>query len=238
MRGSKVIPAILLGLIAITVGCVPVAEEAIGSEEITPSSLPSTPLAPPTEPTPTRNGIPGGLEAAVELANQDLAERLAMPIDKIAIVSAEVVEWPDASLGCPKPGMIYAQVITPGYRFILEVGGEQYEYHSDNDGGQLISCQDDGERIEVIRGMVSPEKAIAAAREDMARRLSMSATEVTIVSVAEDLFPASNLGCPCPNCPEPPIPAFVTGQRIILAAQDKNYEYHARGIRAVFCGER
>jgi hypothetical protein len=174
----------------------------------------------------------------VELASQDLAERLAMSIDEIAIVSAEVVEWPDASLGCPKPGMIYAQVITPGYRLILEVGGEQYVYHSDNEGRQLIPCQDDGRRLEVIRGMVSPEKAIAAAREDVARRLRISATEVTIVSVAEDLFPASNLGCPCPKCPEPPIPAFVTGQRIVLAALDKNYEYHARGIRVVFCGER
>jgi hypothetical protein len=53
-----------------------------------------------------------------------------------------------------------------------------------------------------------------------------------------ELCPASNVGCPCAKCPEPPIPAFVTGQRIILAARGKNYEYRIRGIRVVFCRER
>jgi len=60
---------------------------------------------------------------------------------------------------------------------------------------------------------------------------------VAVVSVVGDEFPASNLGCPCPKCPELPIPAFVTGQRITLAAQGKHYEYHARGCMVVFCGE-
>jgi len=158
-------------------------------------------------------------------------------MDKITIASVEAVEWPDASLGCPELGMVYAQVITPGYRIILTVSGEQYEYHSDNEARQLRLCQDDRERIEAIRSLVSPDKAIASAREDLARRLKTSVTEVTVIRVAEDLFPAANLGCACPKCVEPSIPAFVSGQRIILAAQGKRYEYRSRGIQVVFCSE-
>ena len=58
-----------------------------------------------------------------------------------------------------------------------------------------------------------------------------------MVSVVGDEFPAFNLGCPCPKCPELPIPAIVAGQRITLAAQGKSHEYHARGNMVVFCGE-
>ena len=41
------------------------------------------------------------------------------------------MEWSDASLGRPQPGMMYAQVITPGYLVVLEADGQQYTYHTD-----------------------------------------------------------------------------------------------------------
>ncbi|MGA9349783.1 MAG: hypothetical protein WBW48_13395 [Anaerolineae bacterium] len=192
--------------------------------------------ATPTTLIPTTVETPAGSETAIALAKEDLAGRLGVALEKITALEVEAVEWPDTSLGCPQPGRMYAQVITPGYRIILKVGGERYEYHSDNEGRQLVLCQDDRERIEVIRSMVSPEKAIASAREDLAKRLGIPVEEVTVVSVVGDEFPASNLGCPCPKCPERPIPAIVTGQRITMAAQGKNYEYHARGNMVVFCG--
>jgi hypothetical protein len=67
-------------------------------------------------------------EQAVALVTEDLVVRTgAEPI----LVSAESVEWPDTSLGNPQPGMFYAQVITPGFKIILEAGGAQYEYHTD-----------------------------------------------------------------------------------------------------------
>jgi len=54
----------------------------------------------------------------------------------VRIVSVESREWPDASLGCPKPGQVYAQVITPGLLIVLEAGGKRFEYHTD--AGQRI----------------------------------------------------------------------------------------------------
>lgn len=48
-----------------------------------------------------------------------------------ALVEAEAVLWPDACLGAAEPGEICAQVVTPGYRIIIERGGQRTEYHTD-----------------------------------------------------------------------------------------------------------
>ncbi len=53
------------------------------------------------------------------------------------------VEWNDTSLGCPMPGMAYAQVITPGFRLVFEYQGQQSEYHTDQDGSNVVTCETD-----------------------------------------------------------------------------------------------
>lgn len=49
----------------------------------------------------------------------------------VKILKQEYTDWPDTSLGCPTPGFAYAQVIVPGYNIVLQVDGEQFEYHTD-----------------------------------------------------------------------------------------------------------
>lgn len=80
---------------------------------------------------PTNISIPSGAEAAVEQAKADLAKRQGIDKEEIVVVEVDSVDWPDTSLGCPEPGMIYAQVITPGYKILLAYAQEIYEYHSD-----------------------------------------------------------------------------------------------------------
>jgi hypothetical protein len=72
------------------------------------------------------------LEEVVAKARADLAGRLDVDPGEIELVSAEEVSWRDASVGCPQPGMFYAQVVTSGSRIVLKSGGKSYEYHSDN----------------------------------------------------------------------------------------------------------
>ncbi len=74
-------------------------------------------------------GSSTGMAALVQQARADLAARLAIPPDAITVKSEQEVEWPDSSLGCPKPGMMYAQMITPGVLIVLEANGKTYEYH-------------------------------------------------------------------------------------------------------------
>jgi len=71
-----------------------------------------------------------GMESLVEKAKEDLAQRLSIDISQINLVEAREVIWPDASLGCPQPGMVYAQVQVEGLLIRLGVGKEMYFYHS------------------------------------------------------------------------------------------------------------
>ena len=55
----------------------------------------------------------------------------------IVVVSEEQVDWPDACMGIETPGVMCAQVITPGYKIVLEANGKQYEYHT-NESGSVV----------------------------------------------------------------------------------------------------
>lgn len=81
----------------------------------------------------------GGAEPFVERAREDLARRKGVDKSEITVVKVEAVDWPDTSLGCPQPDMMYAQVITPGYRIVLSCAGETHVYHSDR-GTRVVYC--------------------------------------------------------------------------------------------------
>ena len=74
--------------------------------------------------------VPEGARTIVDLAKENLANRLGIEPEQVSVVSVESVSWPDTSLGNPEPGMMYAQVITPGYLLFLSAQGKRYEYHT------------------------------------------------------------------------------------------------------------
>lgn len=81
-----------------------------------------------------------GLRDLIERIKEDLVSRLAIPADEIALVEVTAVEWSDSSLDCPQPGMSYLQVITPGYRIVLQVNNQAYEYHTNRDS-HFVFCE-------------------------------------------------------------------------------------------------
>jgi hypothetical protein len=68
-----------------------------------------------------------------------IAEDLDVPASSMQVVTVEPRDWPDSSLGCPQPDMLYAQVITPGYLIVVEVSDERFEYHAD-ERGNVVRC--------------------------------------------------------------------------------------------------
>jgi hypothetical protein len=70
------------------------------------------------------------LEPLVQIARQDLADRLGIPVDEIEVLEAEGVVWGDTSMGCPHPDMAYLQVPQDGALIRLSVAGRVYNYHS------------------------------------------------------------------------------------------------------------
>lgn len=119
---------------------------AAADDTATPAAGGEPHLTPVGEPvTPGWEGSEFPLDAAV----QDLAQRLNINPSDIDVISVEKVIWSDSSLGCPQPGMMYAQVITEGYRILLEAIAQFYPYHTDT-RGTLILCMDGGEQGHII----------------------------------------------------------------------------------------
>jgi len=118
------------------VGCSQVTDPNAPSDA-TPLPADMTPMVPAQPPqgesTPVTPVIPSpasGSESLIEKAKMDLAQRLAVSATEINLVEAQSVTWPDSSLGCPQEGMMYTQVLTPGFLILLEHDSNIYEYHA------------------------------------------------------------------------------------------------------------
>ena len=90
---------------------------------------------------PARAGGEGLVDQLVEKAVADLTERLSLERSAIEVLGFEQVSWPDASLGCPQPGMQYRQVPVDGYRILLGAQGREYAYHGDGRRGPFYCAR-------------------------------------------------------------------------------------------------
>jgi len=86
---------------------------------------------------PDSRPVPAHEEAARALLGREVG---ATPGD-FGLESSESVQWSDASLGCPEPGYVYAQVIVPGYRLVFTRDGTSYQVHTNDDGSQAVICE-------------------------------------------------------------------------------------------------
>ena len=123
------------------------------------TAAPAIPTSPPTsQPTRQPTGAPPDSEApgAALSAQQILAQQLHLDLTAIVIMSAEKVEWPDGCLGISIEGMACIQIVTPGYKVILEANGQRYEYHTDEMGANVVlaSIETSGGRLDASDGPV------------------------------------------------------------------------------------
>ncbi len=103
--------------------------------EPTLTTRPPLGASPNSHQTPTRES-----DRVKKLASTSLASQLEISEISLTPIGIELVDWPDASLGCPKPGYLYAQVITPGYRITFDLNGVIYKIHSTLDGTHMVNC--------------------------------------------------------------------------------------------------
>lgn len=101
-----------------------------------------SPQAQATEPPPAieepATQISENLTPAQQAAIEELAQNLGLTEDQINIVSTEAVEWPDSCLGISEDETACAEVITPGYRVVLEGMGNQVEYRTNEEGTVIL----------------------------------------------------------------------------------------------------
>ncbi|MHB8994674.1 MAG: helix-turn-helix domain-containing protein [Armatimonadota bacterium] len=125
----------------------------------------------------------------INLARADLAGRLGVTPESVSIERFEQRDWPNTSLGCPQAGMMYAQVVTPGYYILLRHGADVFEYHSDRNG-RIAYCS---------RNIVSPHEVPAVvdvARRDLAQRMGCIPAEISVVETPYVEWAPEMLGVP------------------------------------------
>ena len=131
----KVMILIVLSMVVLPACSPPTQPTSLPTLQPTPGYDSSTePPASPLSPLPAQ--LWGPSEAAAEF----LAAELGMLPEMIALTSSSPAEWPDTGLGCPEPGTMYAQVVTPGYIVLMQVDGTMYEVHTDQTGQNLVTC--------------------------------------------------------------------------------------------------
>ena len=133
--------ALCCALLVALAACGPLQQ---GEEELAPSDPLAAPLSDSSTgdtiamtPPPAKND---GLQYLIDQAKEDLSKKLDILIEEIRLMDAKAVVWPDASLGCPQPGMQYKQVPEDGAVVMLQAGGITYEYHTGGSRG-LFLCE-------------------------------------------------------------------------------------------------
>lgn len=109
-----------------------------------PSPAASTPAGWPSgrPPLRTTSPLPTGTPAEVSQQRwQAIVDYLAdhQISGQPTLVSAEAVTWPDSSLGCPSPGVMYTQALVDGLRVIVTVDGKHYDFRFGGDELKLCS---------------------------------------------------------------------------------------------------
>lgn len=116
----------------------------------------ATPEASPEIPARPTRPIPAGLATVPPTAEAEVGElpaelmarlqadveaRTGRPAAELQLSRAEAVTWPDGSLGCPQPGLLYTQAIVDGYWVVWQTAaGQEFDYRV-TAAGQFTLCQ-------------------------------------------------------------------------------------------------
>jgi len=217
---------------------------------VSPTTQPTTPPVVEASPKPG-----GGLsvrppDALVRAAQQRLAAHLKVDLNALQLQSANEQEWPDGALGCPKEGLAYPQVVTPGFLLMFTDPAQKQSYavHTGMDEAQMVLCADNEPidlgtaTAEEAQGMVNDATALDAdgrralelAQGALARELGIQPSEVIFVQGSPVEWNDSSLGCPKPD--QAYLQVITPGYRFTLQARGQSYEYHTDlGRRAVRC---
>lgn len=201
-----------------------------------------SPLVQPTSPGQSTSPIsmpptpqfPSAMEdAAITALRALIAEQLQIASTELTLVSAEQVIWPDASLGCPQPGQMYAQVLTSGWRAVFaDAAGREYDVHTPENPKLFVICTPAAAQPwSAYQGNPAVEAAIKA----LAEREGVALESVSVVIVEAVEWSNSCLGCA--QAGERCLMVITPGYRIVLQSGEKTYTVHTNrnGGQAILC---
>ncbi len=131
-----------LGLLLVSCGAAgtPTGSTSAGQTATVPTVelKPAPPAATNTPASAATPMAPGSVEAKVATA---LGKKVGGDITKLALTAKDAQDWPDSALGCPAPGMMYSQVVTPGFKLTYSDDTQTYDVHTDQSGARAVLCQ-------------------------------------------------------------------------------------------------
>lgn len=133
-----------VAVLALAACVAPPPSPAVPPSTQPPAAAPTpTPTAvidvPPSEVDPPASS---GQSDIADLAVQFAAGELGVDPASVQVVSVEPVDWRNSCLGVEVPGEMCLEVITPGYRVVLEIDGQQVFVHTNQDGSVLRLAAD------------------------------------------------------------------------------------------------
>jgi len=174
---------------------------------------------------------PAGRDVA-QLAIAALAKDLGIAPEAIQVDTVRAVEWRNSSLGCPKPGMAYLDVITPGHKVTLRVDGQVYVVHEAKNRAFVCETTKPYAGINPKRELVFGRQLLDA-RRDLASRLGVPESEIEPKGAQERTWDDAGLGCPEPGKTYPP--GKVTGWALTFGHGGRDYTYHTDLQRTIPC---
>jgi hypothetical protein len=118
------------------VAAIAVGDQTLASAQSENPDMDATPLTPtetlqsPRQQTSAQPLPSNRVQRRVtQQAMEDLAQRLALPVERIEFLEFRSMLWPDGGLGCPRYGMIHLQVQQEGYLIRLRAGKREFDYH-------------------------------------------------------------------------------------------------------------
>jgi hypothetical protein len=180
------------------------------------------------------SGPAGDPEAAraVEQAREALARHTGSAPSEFNVTRVEPRQWSDTSLGCRRPGSMYAQVISEGHAVLLERAGKTHEVHVS--GAIVVICDSptDGASPRMPARARGLTEASARARQDLARKLRMDEKEVRVVKMEPQRWADGRMDCVNETSDTR---GAVSGYRLHLNAAGRVYTYHTDLDRVIAC---
>ncbi len=169
-------------------------------------------------------------EAAIARARTLVATERTLDAASLEVEQAAAATWPDAGLGCPEKGRVYAQMLTEGYRVVLRHGESRFDVRVT--AGHAALCGPRTASPVAVADLQAAARVQQLARADLAARWGVPVEAVRVDFVKPKIWPDSRLGCPG----EAPADARDTpGFEIRLSRDAEQVTYHADHTRVVRC---
>lgn len=111
----------------------PAATEPPATPAPTPTPTPAIDIPPAESEPPAATGPSAIVDAAVQFA----ADELNVDPASIQVISVDSVDWNNSCLGAAAPTEMCLEVITPGYRVLLDVDGKEVAVHTNRDASYM-----------------------------------------------------------------------------------------------------